>query len=129
MRLFVLIERVSPLRVWVNREGIARFCAARYAPPALGAAAGDLEAAGLTNAASYRARVPDMCAEDVDGEDPGPKRALSMVLGALAARGHDVDALWARIDALVARLFLALRRARADRSRAEPTLSRRASPF
>ena len=88
MRLFVLIERVSPLRVWVNREGIARFCAARYAPPALGAAAGDLEAAGLTNAASYRARVADLCAEDVDGEDAGAKRALSMVLEVAARRGR-----------------------------------------
>ena len=44
-----------------------------------------------------------MC-EELDGGDEGEKRKLSLVLATLAGHGHDVRALWARLDALVAKV-------------------------
>jgi tubulin polyglutamylase TTLL6/13 len=97
LRIYVLLTSVDPLRIYVYREGIARFCTENYVRPS----ASNLDQAfsHLTNYSLNKKnehfRQPD------DGADTGNKRSLSSVFPAIQKLGFDVDLLQSEIDSLV----------------------------
>ena len=89
-RVYVLVSSVSPLRVHVAREGLARFCTEPFAPPR----ADNLDQlfAHVTNYALNKQSPGYQESEgDPTGGD-GSKRALSAVLQRLAGQRETFSA-------------------------------------
>ena len=109
LRVYALVTCVEPLTVYVYEEGIARFATTRYQKPT--AANLHSKTMHLTNY-SLNKHSADFVHTETD--DEGTKRALSALWKDLRAKGHDVDALWTRLERLVDRTIGAMRHAVRD---------------
>ena len=104
LRLYVLVLSLSPLRVFVCKEGLVRCCTVDYEPVSAGNEAS--LSMHLTNYAvnkfdpSYQ-HAPTAGEQQQQGEEAsnaGSKRTLSSVLSQLESeQGVDSTALWSRI--------------------------------
>ena len=104
LRLYVVLMSLNPLRVYLSREGLARFCTKLYKKPT----AKNLHETfmHLTNYSLNKRSATYVHTED---GDHGSKRLVSSVFKGLADAGHDIDGLWANIDALVCKTILAMK--------------------
>jgi hypothetical protein len=91
LRVYCLIASVRPLRIFVYRDGVARFCADETSA---GTAFSRITNVGL-NREREGVAMPDI------------SRLISDVFGALARGGADTRALWAAIDEVVVLSVLA----------------------
>ena len=96
---------------FLSKEGLARFCTAPYASPSR--ANRDAERSFLTNYALNKKSEAFARSNAVDGGD-GSKRSVASVMSELAEEGADVDALWRRVETLVASTVAAMRHALVD---------------
>ncbi|EAX93223.1 Tubulin-tyrosine ligase family protein [Trichomonas vaginalis G3] len=81
-RIYVLIASVTPLKIYIYRDGVARFCSEKYSANSV--------YSQLTNVALNKGRP---------GVDMAKiSQLISDVLPIMAARGVDVDLLWKKID-------------------------------
>jgi tubulin polyglutamylase TTLL6/13 len=94
MRIYVLVTSIDPLRVYVNVEGMARFCTEPYAPGNLGSSF-----AHLTNFSLNK-----RSAKFVIGNH---KRLLSSVFDELSHKGVDTMALRREIEQIIRLTLLA----------------------
>ncbi|KAL1503124.1 hypothetical protein AB1Y20_011187 [Prymnesium parvum] len=124
VRAYVLLECLSPLRVHLCRDGLARFATAPYD----GAPARKLTA-HLTN---YSLNVRDAAYEHND--DPhdgarGSKRSLRATLAELerTARGFDASSFWSQLEHIAAATCVALQPSLLHAA-ARLSLARRAAP-
>jgi hypothetical protein len=101
-RVYVLVTSVSPLRVYVAREGLARFCTELYRKPS--AANLDAVFAHLTNSTLNKNSASYQSSRDDPSGGRGSKRALSVVLRRIeaASQHFTVAGFWAQIEKIVA---------------------------
>lgn len=85
LRIYVLICSISPLRIYVCRNGVARFCTEDSSTGS--------KYSFLTNTA-INARNPDAVPDKMT-------RMIADVFEDMKQKGVDTDALWERIDAVI----------------------------
>ena len=107
-RVYVLVTSVSPLRVYVAREGLARFCTELYHRPS----AENLEAM-FSHVTNYTLNKMSPAYQESEGDPTGghgSKRSLSVVLERLAKLSptFTTEQFWAEVDHIVAMTMLVL---------------------
>eukprot|EP01065_Artemidia_motanka_P032711 TRINITY_DN3969_c0_g1_i2.p1 TRINITY_DN3969_c0_g1~~TRINITY_DN3969_c0_g1_i2.p1 ORF type:complete len:882 (+),score=279.24 TRINITY_DN3969_c0_g1_i2:75-2720(+) len=106
LRLYVIVLGSDPMRVYLARDGLARFATTKYSavtPSTIGDAF-----MHLTNYSLNKDSENFVPNTDAARDDRGSKRSLRSVLRWLASEGHDTEALWERIQDLVVQTMLAL---------------------
>lgn len=111
LRIYVLVAGCDPMRVYLHKEGLARFATQPYSSP-LATNLGD-PCMHLTNYAVNKLSPNFVFNEDVELADVGHKRSLTSTLKMLEDQGHDVVALWKQISRIIVKTLLV----------AHPTLS------
>lgn len=96
LRLYVLIESLAPLRVWLHRDGFAKLASRPFSREPEDRAD---RFRHLTN--------PDVLADDATAPVSSDNLTLDAYRRRLVGDGVDVDALWLRIRAAVASTILA----------------------
>lgn len=92
MRIYVLLKSISPLKVFVYREGLARFSTVKYEKPN-GSNSSDM-CMHLTNYAINKLNPKFEFNDKAGNDDVGHKRSLSSVLKNLQSKNVDVETLW-----------------------------------
>ncbi len=107
LRIYVLITSVSPFKIFMAKDGLARFCTDKYTPPTegnLGACTQHLTNYSLNVRSSGFVHSTD----DTGGENAS-KRTMQSVFAAMRRRGVDTDEVLQRIRTLIAHTCLAVR--------------------
>ncbi|KAJ8304722.1 hypothetical protein KUTeg_018305 [Tegillarca granosa] len=91
LRIYTLVTSCDPLRIFVFKDGLARFATNRYSEPSHNNV--DNVYMHLTNYAINK-HSEDFIRDD----DCGSKRRISTINAYLRNKGYDVDKLWADID-------------------------------
>ncbi len=105
LRLYVAITSIAPLRVYLYRQGFAKLASAPY------------DEANADNPYSYLTN-PDVNALNLDAEVPVEFVDLDRYRSWLREQGHDDDALFARVEDMVALTCLSAVEAMRERSQA-----------
>jgi tubulin polyglutamylase TTLL6/13 len=87
LRIYVLITSVIPLRIFIYREGLARFATNTYTPP-IGSNLGDLMM-HLTNYAINKESEAFIPNTGEDRDDIGHKRSLTSIFKHIERARHD----------------------------------------
>lgn len=103
LRIYVLVTSVEPLRIYIHKEGMARFCSEKYVKPRGGNLTNTY--AHLTNYSLNKKNTNFIANEDADECDVGSKRSMSSVFAEIEREGHDVGALQAKIDDIIRLTF------------------------
>lgn len=107
LRIYVLVSGVDPLRVFVFREGLARFATEEYTGPYNSNL--DNLFMHLTNYAINKNSEYYEPGEDIDDES-GHKRSASAVLRLIAEEQNNpditVESLWAKIDDIAVKTLI-----------------------
>ncbi|KAJ3388505.1 Tubulin polyglutamylase ttll6 [Entophlyctis sp. JEL0112] len=103
LRVYVLVTSVNPLRIFVHRDGLARFATSRYTDPTTAGRDSNLNdvCMHLTN---YAINKHSENFDFSNSDDSGSKRSIASVFNRLVARGSlkDPEELWRKIhDAVV----------------------------
>jgi tubulin polyglutamylase TTLL6/13 len=91
MRIYVLVTSCDPLRIYLYKEGIARFATEVYVPPSssnLGQVYMHLTNYSINKFSNKFVESDDMAA------DFGSKRSISSVFQRLRRDGYDTDKIW-----------------------------------
>jgi tubulin polyglutamylase TTLL6/13 len=107
LRIYVLLASVDPLRIYIFKEGMARFCTETYRCPT----ADNLKEIfrHLTNYSVNKHNTRFKQNEQNAGtDDQSHKRSMSCVFSEIAALGGDVDALRSEIDRIVVLTILSV---------------------
>jgi tubulin polyglutamylase TTLL6/13 len=106
MRIYVLVYGVDPLRVFVFREGLARFATEPYVPPFKA----NMENLfiHLTNYAINKMSDNFEKNEAEDNDDEGSKRSVTAVLKLIEEReeGITAEGLWLQIEDIVVKTLI-----------------------
>ncbi|PRW57894.1 zeta- subunit of COP-I complex [Chlorella sorokiniana] len=117
LRLYVLVRQAgmygicwwrrccAPLRVFLCREGLVRFCTEPYSPPSPTNL--DHVYAHLTNYAVNKHNAAFQFNQDAAEAGAGSKWTLTAFAEWMAGQGHDFEALWGQIKQLVAKTLIA----------------------
>eukprot|EP00960_Hanusia_phi_P074044 768139-Hanusia_phi.AAC.4 len=105
LRVYALIQSVSPLRVYVCREGLARLCTLPYKLPSQDNV--NQVMGHLTNY-SLNKQSDNYVWSKYDQDEAGSKRTITAAFAELKRSGFDVERIWRRIDRLVHITFLAV---------------------
>ena len=92
LRIYVMVAGVDPLRVFIFRDGLARFATENYVAPNKE----NMEdiCMHLTNYAINKESDKFIFNEDVNDMSIGHKRNLEAVFKIMKEKGVDVDDLW-----------------------------------
>ena len=99
LRIYVLLAGCEPLRVYLFKEGLARFATEAYVRPTNGNL--NKQCMHLTNYAINKNSDNFVFNEDPAQDDVGHKRSLSSTFKLLADLGHDTGKLWNRIKDII----------------------------
>eukprot|EP00002_Diphylleia_rotans_P004376 TRINITY_DN1319_c0_g2_i5.p1 TRINITY_DN1319_c0_g2~~TRINITY_DN1319_c0_g2_i5.p1 ORF type:complete len:1041 (+),score=232.86 TRINITY_DN1319_c0_g2_i5:50-3172(+) len=106
MRIYALIMGCDPLKIFLYKEGMARFCTETYQPPT----DSNIENTymHLTNYSinKFNDKFTSGANEENFGE--GSKRTLSAMKSILTDRGIDWDALWAKIADIIIKTMISV---------------------
>eukprot|EP00930_Biecheleria_cincta_P007116 TRINITY_DN108263_c0_g1_i1.p1 TRINITY_DN108263_c0_g1~~TRINITY_DN108263_c0_g1_i1.p1 ORF type:complete len:1395 (+),score=287.84 TRINITY_DN108263_c0_g1_i1:116-4300(+) len=108
MRLYVVVTSVVPMRAYLFKEGLARFCTVPYKPPE----EGNLREAKmhLTNFAVNKKSKDFQVSDSIEKDGAGSKRSVSSVLRQVRqVYGTEPDEFWGKVSVLAANTLLALR--------------------
>jgi tubulin polyglutamylase TTLL6/13 len=95
LRVYVLVAGCDPLRVYVYKDGLARFATSDYCPPSKKNLANTFM--HLTNYAINK-HNPEFKENAIDGEkEEGHKKSLRFVFDRMKAQGVDIDEVWKQI--------------------------------
>ncbi|KAH9107605.1 hypothetical protein LEN26_007510 [Aphanomyces euteiches] len=103
LRIYVFVYSVDPLRVYIFRNGLARFCTTPFEPPKRGNLA--QTRMHLTNYAINKKSKQFVQSAD---ETTGSKRSFSYIMQHLHEQGMDAEAVWADICDVVIKTLLAI---------------------
>ncbi|KAH7827966.1 putative Tubulin polyglutamylase TTLL13 [Monocercomonoides exilis] len=106
-RIYVLVTSVAPLRIWLGREGLARFCTKKYEGSVTRENMSNVFM-HLTNYAVNKRSKDFIANEDAKDDDKGSKRSLSSVTRLLKQKGYDVDEMWEQIINVIVKTMLAI---------------------
>jgi len=110
MRIYVLVYGVDPLRVFVFREGLARFATEEYTGPFNGNL--DNLYMHLTNYAINKFSDNFEQNEDASDDETGHKRSVSAVLKHIEQTENNpnitVEKLWEQIDDIAAKTLISV---------------------
>jgi tubulin polyglutamylase TTLL6/13 len=95
LRIYVLVAGCDPLRIYIHREGLARFATEEYKGPQSSNIA-DM-CMHLTNYAVNKHNPNFVFNDDSETDNVGHKRSLTSTMDMLRDRGFDVDKLWDQI--------------------------------
>ncbi|KAM9774169.1 tubulin polyglutamylase ttll6 isoform 1-T2 [Syngnathus typhle] len=101
LRIYVLVTSCDPLRIFLFKEGLARFCTAKYMEPALSNM--DEVCMHLTNYAINKHN--DNFIRD---DHTGSKRKLSTLIQQLEDARADADKLWSDIEDMIIKTLIAV---------------------
>ena len=106
LRIYVLLAGCDPLRVYLFKEGLARFATETYVKPT----SKNLtkQCMHLTNYAINKNSENFVFNEDSTQDDVGHKRSLSSTFKLLAELGHDTEKLWEKIKDLIIKTLCAV---------------------
>jgi len=111
LRVYVLITSVDPLRVYVCREGLARFCTEKYEDPGQR----NTNMLGhLTNYSLNKKSTKFEMAESPYTGDKGTKRTISAYFKKIEREGVDVESLWASMDDVILKTLFSMQPVLAD---------------
>ena len=100
LRIYVLLNSINPLRVYIHEEGLARFCTEPYKKPT--ASNMDNLFMHLTNFAINKESAAYQAGEESSGdEESGHKRSLKAIMKILEACGADKTKLMAEIKDII----------------------------
>lgn len=107
MRIYVLVYGVDPLRVFLFREGLARFATHKYASPLKGNM--DNMFIHLTNYAINKNSDTFEKNQDENEDDKGTKRSVSSILKQIESMniGHSAESIWAQIEDITVKTLIA----------------------
>jgi tubulin polyglutamylase TTLL6/13 len=105
MRLYVLITSMTPLRVYLFPEGLARFATEKFQP--VTSANMNQRYMHLTNYSVNR-NHKDFETDDSADAATGSKRSLTFVRSWLADKGFDVKGIWTEIEKVIVKTLLAV---------------------
>eukprot|EP00927_Polykrikos_kofoidii_P030196 TRINITY_DN26020_c0_g1_i1.p1 TRINITY_DN26020_c0_g1~~TRINITY_DN26020_c0_g1_i1.p1 ORF type:complete len:1011 (+),score=158.42 TRINITY_DN26020_c0_g1_i1:300-3035(+) len=108
MRLYVIVTSIVPMRAYIFKEGLARFCTIPYQAPK----EGNLRDARmhLTNFAVNKNSKSFQVTESLAQHDEGSKRSVSSVLRQIELLfGVPPPEMWKKVAQLVANTLMALR--------------------
>jgi len=108
MRIYVVVTSVVPLRAYLFKEGLARFCTVPYQAPK----DGNLRdtCMHLTNFAVNKQSKDFQVSEGLSSHDEGSKRSASSVFWQIEqTHGVTVAELWSNIAKLTANTLMAIR--------------------
>lgn len=106
LRIYLLVTSVTPLRCYLFKEGMARFCTDEYT--AVKNSNLNNQFMHLTNYAINKKSENYEFNEGEDAADQGSKRSMSSVFELLAEQGHDMDLLWKRIQEICVKTCLSV---------------------
>ena len=104
LRLYVLLSSLSPMRIYLFREGLVRVCTEKY----------NTRPSNLTNSCMHLTNYAinkdnDAFVQPDSMEDDGAhKRTITSLMQTLAAEGHDTDALWEDIGELCVKTLISV---------------------
>ncbi|KAJ3295616.1 Tubulin polyglutamylase ttll6 [Rhizoclosmatium sp. JEL0117] len=102
LRVYVLVTSVNPLRIFIHRDGLARFATEKYVDPTHGHESNLNDVCmHLTN---YAINKHSSNFDYTESDDKGSKRTIESVFNRLLSRGSikDPEELWKKInDAIV----------------------------
>ncbi|CAG9327501.1 ttll-11_9 [Blepharisma stoltei] len=99
LRIYVLVAGCDPLKIFLHKEGLARFATEPYIQP--NSSNMSKPCMHLTNYAVNKNNENFIFNEDPENDDVGHKRSLSSVFAYLEEKGHDINKLWADIKQLI----------------------------
>lgn len=100
LRIYVLVNAVNPLRVYIHEAGFARFCTEPYKKPT--ARNLNNHFMHLTNYAINKFSDAYVAGEEESGdEESGHKRSLKAILNILEACGADKEKLYREIKDII----------------------------
>ncbi|GAQ88954.1 Putative tubulin-tyrosine ligase [Klebsormidium nitens] len=106
LRIYVLVLSCDPLRVFLYKEGLARFCTEKYVAPQRSNLA--QACMHLTNYAVNKRNDKFAFNKDAAAADEGSKWSLTAMLVALRKKGHDVDKLWEQIADVTCKTLISI---------------------
>lgn len=99
LRIYVLVTSCDPLRIFVFKDGLARFATHKYTEPTHGNV--ENQYMHLTNYAINK-HSEDFIRDD----EAGSKRRISTTNRYMALKGYDVDKMWADIDDVIIKTLI-----------------------
>lgn len=99
LRIYTLITSCDPLRIFVFKDGLARFATNKYCEPTHNNT--DNVYMHLTNYA-----INKHSSDFVRDDEAGSKRRISTINRFLNEKGYDVDKLWADIDDVIIKTLI-----------------------
>eukprot|EP00933_Yihiella_yeosuensis_P042643 TRINITY_DN3728_c0_g1_i11.p1 TRINITY_DN3728_c0_g1~~TRINITY_DN3728_c0_g1_i11.p1 ORF type:complete len:741 (-),score=134.00 TRINITY_DN3728_c0_g1_i11:254-2476(-) len=108
MRLYMIVTSVVPMRAYLFKEGLARFCTVPYeAPNDENMKKGNMH---LTNFAINKKSKDFQAAEGWGKDESSSKRSVSSVFRQIQeAYGTDPEDLWSKVASLAANTLMAMR--------------------
>ncbi|XP_054851545.1 tubulin polyglutamylase TTLL6 [Eublepharis macularius] len=99
LRVYVLVTSCDPLRVYIYKEGLARFATSTYSDPSISNL--DNVCMHLTNYS-----INKHSANFVRDEDSGSKRKLSTFNKHMVENGYETESIWKDIEEVVVKTLL-----------------------
>lgn len=107
LRIYVAVTSVNPLRVYMYKEGLARFATQKYEAGAEGSGGGrGSRYMHLTNYSINKNAHNFVKNTDADQDDIGQKWSLRALRKRLREAGIDDEAIWAKIEDIVIKTII-----------------------
>ncbi|EFN57215.1 hypothetical protein CHLNCDRAFT_8655, partial [Chlorella variabilis] len=101
LRIYALVRCCNPLRIFLYRDGLVRFCTEAYQPPC----AANLDRACM-HLSNYAVNKHSPAFVDAGEAGDGSKWCLAAFAEHVAREGHDFGALWGRIQRIVSKTLI-----------------------
>lgn len=103
LRIYSILLSLDPLKVYLCKEGLARFCTKRYIPPSSENL--NISYMHLTNYSLNKKSNEFVHSQKLDS---GSKRTVSSVFAFLQTKGYNVTDIWKKLEELVYKTVLAI---------------------
>ena len=104
LRLYVLLSSLTPMRIFLYREGLVRICTQKYQPVERNL---NNQQMHLTNYAINKNAEDFVQPEDTD-DDSAHKRTVSSLMHTLEREGVDTETLWEQIGELCVKTIISV---------------------
>ena len=106
LRIYVLVAGCDPLRIYLHKEGLARFATETYIKPTSQNLAKNCM--HLTNYAINKNNENFIFNENPELDNVGHKRSLTSTMKLISDLGHDTDKLWEKIKDIIIKTLCAV---------------------